>query len=338
MKFHKGKHTAGWETGLCFCVLNNQNQSMIIQGCADRSVTHKVHEITLLLLSVKKGLSYSTGLISRQHTSKPAQTQWREPKGPQQNPEPHQKNVKEGWKRPREAESTTHVSFNLKITWPWGKSKWKAVVQCREQQSSGKHDNKPQICKRFLQRGKECCKLSMGTGHAVMGLNWSKRFWKHQLHNDIDNYTPEPIAEGGYITPVTEGLRTRIKPHHLNQLTTTSPQPGQHQCLATGPWQPAGFTCCMPRNAADFGYAPNALRKLRSENKQPLRFRMSSYKQLIMAQNHSVTRDSFPMLYFSQHCPLNPDSEVSEDTCKPSSNRTWQLCWSLTKGSEQRLF
>lgn len=70
-----------------------------------------------------------------------------------------------------------HVSLNLKIT--WGKRKRKAVVQCREQQSLGKQDNKPQICKRFLQRGKECCRLlsvSVGRGHDVMGLNWSKRF------------------------------------------------------------------------------------------------------------------------------------------------------------------
>lgn len=67
------------------------------------------------------------------------------------------KKFKESWKGPQEAESTTHVSFNLKITRPWGKSKRKAVVQHREQKSLGKHDNKPQICKRFLRRGKECC-------------------------------------------------------------------------------------------------------------------------------------------------------------------------------------
>lgn len=66
---------------------------MVMQGYTDRTITHEICEITLLLFSVKKGLGYNTGLISRQHTSKTAQTKWRAPKGPQQNTEP-QENLK----------------------------------------------------------------------------------------------------------------------------------------------------------------------------------------------------------------------------------------------------
>lgn len=86
-----GEYTAGWETAHKSTGMSKQYRtktSMIIQGHRDRTVTHKAHEITLLLFSVEKGLSYNTGLVSRQRASKTAQTKWSEPKGPQQNTEP----------------------------------------------------------------------------------------------------------------------------------------------------------------------------------------------------------------------------------------------------------
>lgn len=197
-----------------------------------------------------------------------------------------------------------HMSFNLKIKWE--KSNWKAV-QCREQKSLGKHDDKPQICKRLLQREKECCKLffmSMGRGHAIMGLNWSKIFKKYQLHNDIANYALEPAAEGGYIPAIIEGFKTRIKPHNLNQSAVMSPQPGQCWCLAAEPQQPTGFTLTCP-GTQFISATANTLRTLCSKNKQPLCFRISSYKQLITAQKHSVTRDCCPRFIFASLIPLD---------------------------------
>lgn len=63
-----GKCTAAWETVHKIAGMNKQYCSKKIHDYTDRSVTHQVHEITLLLFSVKKGLSYNTGLISRQCT------------------------------------------------------------------------------------------------------------------------------------------------------------------------------------------------------------------------------------------------------------------------------
>lgn len=59
----------------------------------------------------------------------------------------------------------------------------------------------------------------------------------------------------------------------------------------------------MPRKATDFSYAPNAHGKRCSKNKEPLCFRMSSYKQLIMEQKYSVTKDCFPWFIFPGTIP-----------------------------------
>lgn len=83
-----------------------------------------------------------------------------------------------------------------------------------------------------------------------------------------------------------------------------SPQPGQCWCLAVEPQQPAGFTWTCP-GTQYISATASTLRRLCSKNKQPLCFRMSSYKQLIMAQKHSVTRDCFPRFIFPSTIPLD---------------------------------
>lgn len=89
-------------------------------------------------------------------------------------------------------------------------------------------------------------------------------------------------------------------------------------CPAT---EPRSLLASHTRLGPYFSYTPNALRKLCSKNKQPLHFRMSSYKQLIKAQTHLVTRECFSWCA-CQHHPLSSDADISEDTCKPSSKGT----------------